>query len=115
MPNVCDIMTDQVIKIESSISINKATQLMLDEDVSSLMVVDENDRMIGILTESTALAVALDVQRRNDPVSLHMHRQFVKVAPNQPIEDAIDQSIFAPNSANSRGRWGAVGRIGQSS
>lgn len=91
---VSEIMSDQFVTISPETSITKATRLLLDEAVSSLMVIDATGRMIGMITESAVLAVTLDVQRRNDPVSLHMQRQFVKLQPHQAIEDAIELSIL---------------------
>lgn len=94
MLQVKDIMSEKVVTIGPAASVQKGVELLLDEDVGSLMVIDENRRMIGLLNESSLLAATFDGQIRNDPVSLHMERDFIFVRPSDPIETAIDASIL---------------------
>jgi CBS domain-containing protein len=49
---VNNVMTSKVLTITPDTSINQAAQLMLDKKVSGLPVVDEHDRLVGIITES---------------------------------------------------------------
>ena len=91
---VKDIMTEKVVTIGPAASVQKAIERLLDADISSLAVVDENRRMIGLINESALLAATFDERIRNDPVSLHMDRNFVHVLPTDPIENVIDVSIL---------------------
>jgi CBS domain-containing protein len=91
---VKDIMSEKIVTIGPAASVKKAVELLLDEDIGSLLVVDENQRMVGLLNESSLLAATFDGQVRNDPVSLHMDRGFVYVRPTDSIESAIDASIL---------------------
>lgn len=91
---VKDIMSEKVVTIGPAASVQKAVELLLDEDVGNLMVVDENRRLIGLLNESSLLAATFDGHVRNDPVSLHMDREFIHVRPTDSIESAIDASIL---------------------
>lgn len=91
---VKDIMSEKVVTIGPAASMQKAVEILLDENVGCLMVVDDNRRMIGLLNESALLAATFDGQIRHDPVSLHMEREFVNVRPNDSIEHAIDASIL---------------------
>jgi CBS domain-containing protein len=91
---VKDIMSEKAVTIEPSASVQKAVERLLDENVSSLMVVDEHHRMIGLINESALLAATLDGQIRHHPVSLHMDRKFISVRPSDTLETAIDASIL---------------------
>jgi CBS domain-containing protein len=48
---VTDLMRKKLITIEESASVQQAAKKMMDENVSSLLVVDENNRPIGLITE----------------------------------------------------------------
>lgn len=91
---VKDIMSEKIVTISPAASVKKAVELLLDEDVGSLMVVDDNQRMVGLLNESALLAATFDGQIRNDPVSLHMERNFLHVRPHDSIDSVIDASIL---------------------
>ena len=91
---VKDVMNDSVVTIGPEVSVNKAIERLLDSNVSSLLVVDQNRRMIGYVDEAALLAATVDGQVRNDPVALHMDRNFVHVRPSDPLESAIDISIL---------------------
>lgn len=94
MYSVKDIMSEKVVTIGPAASVQKAVEILLDENVGCLMVVDDNRRMIGILNESALLAATFDGQIRHDPVSLHMERDFVSIRPNDTVDHAIDASIL---------------------
>jgi CBS domain-containing protein len=87
-------MSDKVVTIGPAASVQKAVERLLDENVSSLMVVDDNRRLIGVIDESALLAATLDGHIRHDPVSLHMDRGFVRVRPSDSIDAVIDHSIL---------------------
>lgn len=46
-----ELMTKPLITIEQSGSINDATKIMNDKKIRRLVVMDQNDKMIGILTQ----------------------------------------------------------------
>lgn len=58
-------------------TVGKVTDLMLDEDVSTVLIVDGAGRMIGLVSESVLLSAALDPPRQSEPISLYMERHFV--------------------------------------
>lgn len=91
---VKDVMNDSVVTIGPDANVHKAIERLLDSNVSSLLVVDQNQRMIGYIDEASLLAATVDGQVRNDPVSLHMDRNFAHVRPSDPLENAIDISIL---------------------
>lgn len=48
---VRDIMTMDVTKVHSGTNVSEIARLMTEHDVSGLPVVDENDRVLGVVTE----------------------------------------------------------------
>jgi CBS domain-containing protein len=50
-----DVMTSWVATIEASASVREAAKLMAERRISALPVVDEDDRMIGIVSEGDLL------------------------------------------------------------
>ena len=48
---VGDVMSTEVIKIHPTTSVNKIAHLMSDNDISGLPVVDDNDEVVGVITE----------------------------------------------------------------
>jgi sulfide:quinone oxidoreductase len=51
-----DMMTQGVITVQVGTSLNEAARMMAEHNVSSLAVVDVNDKLIGVITEADFLA-----------------------------------------------------------
>lgn len=75
-------------------SVSRINELILDEDVSSVAIVDVSDRLVGIVTESTLLVAAFDPQLGTDPISLHMLRQFVSASPNESVDQVVEKFLL---------------------
>lgn len=58
---VADLMINSVITVGPETSIERAAMLMADNKIGALPVVNDDDEVIGILTESDVLNVFLDV------------------------------------------------------
>ncbi|MEW5959151.1 MAG: CBS domain-containing protein [Chloroflexota bacterium] len=48
---VGDIMTTAVVKVRPDTRVDQIARLMADHDISGLPVVDDNDRVLGVVTE----------------------------------------------------------------
>ena len=48
---ISDLMRKKLISVEESASVQEAAKKMMDKNISSLIVVDENGRPIGLVTE----------------------------------------------------------------
>lgn len=88
-----DIMTEGVITIVPSCTIQEAIDLLLAENISGLPVVDESNRLVGIVTEFALLAVAYDEHVLGDAVSLHMTTDLLTVDADDPIRKVADLCI----------------------
>ncbi len=89
-----DIMNDHLVTASPDWSVRKVIDLLLEEDVSSVLVVDESGRLVGLVTESVLLVAAYDLQLQSDPISLHMQRAFVQAAPNEPIGQLAEKFLL---------------------
>lgn len=58
---VADVMSEHVIAVTPRTTIENAASLMLANKIGALPVVDEEEHLVGILTESDILSVFLDV------------------------------------------------------
>ena len=56
--SVREVMTKNVIKIRADGDFNEATTLLSENRISGLPVVDEEDRVVGVITERDVLAMA---------------------------------------------------------
>ena len=56
--SVRDVMTKKVIKIRADADLNEVTNLLSENRISGLPVVDEEDRVIGLITEADVLSMA---------------------------------------------------------
>jgi len=70
MKTASDIMTTPVISVGPETSIEQAANLMLEHRISGLPVIDDQEGLIGIVTEA-------DMLRRSDlgtePMHSHLH------------------------------------------
>jgi acetoin utilization protein AcuB len=105
---VGDRMSHPVITISPKASLDDTWKLMKNEDVSRLPVVDQNGKMIGIISEKQILryspseSTTLDVWEIKGamsriPVEKVMTREVITISEDTPIEEAArimaDQSI----------------------
>ena len=91
---VRDVMMQKLVTVGPEWSVSKAIEIMLDEDVSSLLIVDRNERLVGLVTESALLVAALDPPLRSDPISLHMERKFVSIGPDDPVGQVVEKFLL---------------------
>jgi CBS domain-containing protein len=74
-----DLMISNVVTVKPGNSIWHAAQKMLDHDVSGLPVVDDNDHLVGILTEGDLLRrIELGNERRDgiEPASVPLEQRI---------------------------------------
>jgi CBS domain-containing protein len=89
-----DIMNDQVVSARPEWSVIKVLDLLLDEDIGSLPIIDDNGRIVGLVTESELLVAAFDPQLQADPVSLHMQRRFIEANPEESVEQLAEKFLL---------------------
>lgn len=107
--SIKDIMTKKVVTIRSDETVEKAAVLMLEGHFGSLPVVDENNRVVGIITDTDVFKVLVEIsgvyeggtqvclQISNEPGSLSPVLEFLKES------NARIMSIMTRNTPETQG------------
>ncbi len=86
-----NVMVSDVIKVEADATIRQAVDLMNKHEIGCLVVVDEEERPVGILTERDLLRRVL--AKRRDPVKIKvnqvMSKPLVTGTPHMNLEVAV--------------------------
>jgi CBS domain-containing protein len=88
MLKVKDIMCKKVITAKEELSIQKAVQMLNDLHVGSIVVVDDEEKCIGIFTERDAIRVIANKYSTEEPLSKIMSRHVVTVS----LDASFDQA-----------------------
>ena len=88
-----DIMTENVLTIRPTNSVRSAIELLISEQISGLPVVDENHKLVGIVTEFALLATAYDDAVTGDAIAKHMTTDVLTFDANDPIRKVADMFI----------------------
>jgi CBS domain-containing protein len=89
-----DFMTENVVTVGPTSSIREAIELILNERISGLPVVDEDERLVGIISEFALLAIAYDRKVMDDAIANHMTVEVLSVHVDDPIRKVADQFII---------------------
>jgi CBS domain-containing protein len=93
MLTAAEMMTEELVTISPESSIQEATELLLDKQISGLPVVDHDGRLVGVITEFALLAMVYDQTVQHHPVSRHMTREVITVDAGDPINRIADLCI----------------------
>ncbi|MBI5179287.1 MAG: CBS domain-containing protein [Nitrospinae bacterium] len=85
---VGDLVTQNVVQISGNETIKAGVKKMSEQNVSSLLVVDGNGHLTGIVTERDVVyrCVAVDVDANTTSIS--------QIMTGNPVSIAADESIF---------------------
>jgi CBS domain-containing protein len=82
--------------VHEDITIDTAAAMMWDRNIGSVIIIDGDGRMAGILTERDILfAVTKSLVGREIPVSSIMSKTSLMATPNESIVTAVDRMIKA--------------------
>lgn len=84
---VVDLMTTEVITVTPATGIKEAARMMFRNRVSGLPVVDDDDRLIGIITEADFLQLEVSREEENDP------------APVERVGEVMSSGVLAVDPA----------------
>ena len=87
---VKDIMTNQVISVDSSVSVNDAAKMMESSEVGAIIVMEGNEPR-GIVTDRDfAIKIAAHAYPIDTPVRRVMSFPLITIGPDEPISVAAD-------------------------
>jgi len=89
---VADVMTREVVTCSNSDNLNRAAQLMWERRCGCLPIVDDDNRVVGLLTDRDVCMAAYTQGRRLDDIGVAtaMSRPAWTCAPSAKIEEAED-------------------------
>jgi CBS domain-containing protein len=87
------IMTSDLVTVRSDASVQEAIDVLLNQQISGLPVVEDDGRLVGVITEFALLAVAYDKRVKNHSVRHHMTRDVIAVDVDDPISRIADLCI----------------------
>jgi predicted transcriptional regulator len=93
MLTAADVMTTDLVTIRPEASIKEATELLISKEISGLPVVDDEQRLVGVITEFALLAMVYDQDVQNHSVSRHMTRDVITIDVDDPINRIADLCI----------------------
>lgn len=99
---VGDYMTRELVTATPDTELTKVVRMLIDEDVSGLLVVDKDGKLVGILTERDCLAAATTsgyFDEWGGPVANYMRSPVETVTPR---ENLIDIAIRMTQSSYRR-------------
>jgi CBS domain-containing protein len=88
MLKVKDIMCKKVITAKENQSILEAVQLLSDRHVGSLVIINDEEKCIGIFTERDAIRIMANKFSTDEPLGKVMSRHIVTVS----LDSSFDQA-----------------------
>jgi len=101
--NVKDIMTKNVISVNVENTVEKCAKLLMENSFSGLPVIDENDKLVGIITEGDLIKRASEIKL---PAVLELlggliyldnpnkYMEEVKRVMSEKVEDMMINKVF---------------------
>ncbi|MBU1694823.1 MAG: CBS domain-containing protein [Verrucomicrobia bacterium] len=93
LKTAADIMTHPVITVKENVHLTEVIDLLLRWHISGMPVVDDQDRLIGMVTEHDLLNFAFDGNAEEATVADAMSRKVVSFPPETPIEELVSTCV----------------------
>lgn len=87
-------MSRGVVTIRPEATINEAINVLLERKISGLPVVDDQGRLVGVITEFALMAMAYDQNVQHQTVAQHMTREVITVDVSDTISRVADLCIL---------------------
>ncbi len=88
-----EIMSTNLQTVRPNTSIQEAIEILIQQRVSGLPVTDDQNRLVGMITEFALLAVAYDRSVSRQTVGQHMTRDVITVNADDPASRVADLCI----------------------
>jgi CBS domain-containing protein len=91
---VAQFMTSGVLTVTPETTVSDAANTLLEEDVGSLVVVDEDDRPVGMFTTTDLAEIVSERESgANSTVEQYMTGQVVSIGARDSVRDAAAKMI----------------------
>ncbi len=88
MLKVKDLMCKKVITAKQDQSVQQAVQLLSDRHVGSVVVIDDEEKCVGIFTERDAIRLMANRSSTDTPLGRSMSRHVVTVSVDASFDEA---------------------------
>ena len=85
---VKDIMTTQVLTVKETVSLKEVIKLLVEIDISGLVVVDDLEEVIGVITGKDILVAFDYLQQIKAPIKDYVSNGTISVTEDTTIEEA---------------------------
>lgn len=89
MMNVGELISRKPITLNENISIKQAAKVMKGENVGSIIIVDENNRPLGIVTERDIVRAVADGVPLDSSISTIMTKGLITITPDKDVTEAL--------------------------
>ena len=88
------VMSSGIISVTADTLVEEAAEILLDENIGSLVIVDEDNQLEGIVTSTDFVRIVRDSEPKAETtVGKHMTDRVVTVTAQESIRDAADKII----------------------
>jgi CBS domain-containing protein len=99
-PHVSSIMSKEVVTVRKGASVESVVELMLAHGLSRIPVVDENDRLIGVVSKTNLVAKSHEAGAAGEPLSprealVAEQRGYHLQAEAATLEEVMSRSVMA--------------------
>lgn len=93
---ILDIMKDGALSVKADAPVFKAISTMLSRQVSSLPVVDDENNLLGMISEKDVLKLLYDIEFEGGLVEDYMTRQVVSFGLNDKVDNVLECFVKHP-------------------
>jgi len=88
------LMSTGIVTVSPNTPVETAAQTLLDENISSVVVVDDENQPEGILTSTDFVRIVSEGDPNDETtVGDHMTKEIVSASVQDPIRDAADKMV----------------------
>lgn len=93
---VAQLMTSDPETVPADTLVEDAANLMLDASIGSVLVVDDDDRLVGILTNTDFVQIVAERKPKDEtPIREYMSTDVLTTDAQEPIEDVANRLLEA--------------------
>ena len=85
-----DVMTREVVSVTTDVAVGDVAERLLRHQLSGLPVVDEQGRLVGIVSEYDLLKMVYNLEETRDTIDRHMTKRVKTVDVDAPLTDVAD-------------------------
>lgn len=91
---VAQLMSSELETVRPDALVEEAANHMLERSIGSVLVVDDENRLEGILTTTDFVRIVEERKPKDQtPVETYMSSDVVTAGPEEPIQDAADRML----------------------